>query len=135
MKKIIKRLKSNNGFTIQDVVIGLVILTMFAGLIGSIFVAIYKVQSETKLTASASLYGIQILENIDKISYEEVVEGKEMEDKFRQTFQIPEAMQLNLKVTPKNEEDTMKIVELTINYNFAGETETILFQKLKVKEL
>ena len=76
-KNIVKKLKSNKGFTMQDVIIGFVILTVFAGTIAGTYLAIYKTQAQTQATAVASLYGIQILENIDRISYEQVKNGME----------------------------------------------------------
>ena len=76
-KNIVKKLKSNKGFTMQDVIIGLVILTVFAGTIAGTYLAIYKTQAQTQATTVASLYGIQILENIDRISYEQVKNGME----------------------------------------------------------
>lgn len=83
-ENIVKKLKSNQGFTMQDVIIGLVILTMFAGTIAGSYLAIYKVQAQTQATAVASLYGVQILENIDRISYEQVTD--ELEDTYRQNL-------------------------------------------------
>ena len=133
MTKIAKKLKSNKGFTIQDTVIGLLVLVMFAGIIGSSFLAVYRIQCETKITAMATLYGIQIFENIDKIPYEEV--KNEKVDDYKKDFKIPDMINIKVEVTPKNEEDTIKLVELTMDYTFGGKTETILLQKIKVKEL
>ena len=86
MNKLYKKLKSDKGFTMQDVIIGLVILTIFAGTVASSYLAIYKVQAQTQATAVASLYGIQILENIDRISYEQVKNG--MEANYKQIYGI-----------------------------------------------
>ena len=91
MKKITEKLKSNKGFTMQDVIIGMVILTVFAGTIAGSYLAIYKIQAETQMTAVASLYGIQILENIDRIAYEDVKNG--MEDTYKQAYDISDKME------------------------------------------
>lgn len=133
MKKVFKRWKSNRGFTIQDVIIAMVVLVLFASTIGASFVVIYRIQSETKLNTVATLYAIQILENTDKISYEEVTNG--MENHYRATYEIPDSMNLNLEVSQYNTEDTIKNIKLTISYEFAGSTETLVLEKIKVKEL
>lgn len=133
MKKVFKRWKSNRGFTIQDVIIAMVVLVLFASTIGGSFVVIYKIQCETKLNTVATLYAIQILENTDKISYEEVTNG--MENHYRSAYGIPDLMNLNLEISQYNTEDTIKNIKLTISYEFAGSTETLVLEKIKVKEL
>ena len=96
MKKIVKNLKSNKGFTMQDVIIAIAILTLFAGTIAGSYLAIYKIQAETQITAVATLYGIQILENIDRIAYEDVKNG--MEDTYKQAYGISDQMGLRIEV-------------------------------------
>ena len=133
MKKIIKKLKSNKGFTMQDVIIGLIVLTIFAGTIASCYLAIYKVQAQTQATAVATLYGIQILENIDRISYEQVENG--MEQSYKQTYGISDAMNLKIDVSQYNSENTIKRIKLTLTYRIAGNEENLVFEKFKVKEI
>ena len=133
MEKVIKKLKSNKGFTMQDVIIGMVILTVFAGTIAGSYLAIYKIQAETQMTAVASLYGIQILENIDRIAYEDVKNG--MEDNYKQAYNISDKMDLKIEVSPYGTEDTLKMIRLTLTYEIAGNTEELVLEKLKVKEI
>lgn len=135
MERITRKLKSNKGFTMQDVIIGMVILTVFAGTIAGSYLAIYKIQAETQMTAVATLYGIQILENIDRIAYEDVKNEKEMEDKYRQDYGISDKVGLKLEVSQYDEEDTLKMVKLTLTYEIAGNTEELVLEKLKVKEI
>ncbi|MCI9246530.1 MAG: hypothetical protein HFJ30_05350 [Clostridia bacterium] len=133
MEKVIKKLKSNKGFTMQDVIIGMVILTIFAGTIAGSYLAIYKIQAQTQMTAVASLYGIQILENIDRIAYEDVKNG--MEDNYKQAYNISDKMDLKIEVSPYGTEDTLKMIRLTLTYEIAGNTEELVLEKLKVKEI
>ena len=133
MKKIVKNLKSNKGFTMQDVIIAIAILTLFAGTIAGSYLAIYKIQAETQITAVATLYGIQILENIDRIAYEDVKNG--MEDTYKQAYGISDQMDLRIEVSQYNSENTIKMVKLTLSYQVAGNTEDLVLEKLKVKEL
>lgn len=133
MKKIVKKLKSNRGVTMQDVIIGMVILTVFAGTIAGSYLAIYKIQAETQMTAVATLYGIQILENIDRIAYEDV--NNEMENTYRQAYDISEKVGLEIQVSQYDDKDTLKLVKLTLTYEIAGNTEELVLEKLKVKEI
>ena len=133
MERITNKLKSNKGFTMQDVIIGMIILTMFAGTIASTYIAIYKIQAETQMTAVATLYSIQILENIDRIAYEDVTNG--MEDTYKQAYNISNKMDLKIEVSPYNTEDTLKKIKLTFTYEIAGNTEQLVLEKLKAKEI
>ena len=133
MKKICKKLKSEKGFTMQDVIIGIVILIVFAGTIASSYLAIYKVQAQTEATAVASLYGIQILEDIDRISYEQVKNG--MEQEYKKTYGISDAMNLKIEVSQYDPDNTIKSVKLTLTYEIAGNQEDLVLEKLKIKEI
>ena len=130
-------IKSNSGFTMTDLVVALIIFLIFSGLVVTAFYSSYVVNSKTKITASATNYSIQILEDIDKITYDEVQNG--MENTYRQKFSIPDGYSLKMKVTNYNEgndkEDLIKNVELTIEYKIAGDNEKIVINKIKVKEL
>lgn len=127
------KLKSNKGFTLQDIVIGLAVLTIFATTIAGGYVAIYKVQCETRLTTIANLYAIQILENINRIDYDDVKNG--MENNYKQTYEMLDSMDLKIEVSQYDEEDTRKLVKLTISYEFAGKNHSILLEELKEREL
>lgn len=133
MKKLRTKVKSNNGFTIQDIIIAMTILVLFTSIIGGTLVSIYKIQAETKLSSAATLYSIQIIENIDKISYDEVINGDLRT--WRTDYGIPEIMNIDLNVSQYNENDTIKFVKLTISYEFSGETQTLVLEKLKTKEI
>ena len=130
-------IKSNSGFTMTDLVVALIIFLIFSGLVVTAFYSSYVVNSKTKITASATNYSIQILEDIDKITYDEVQNG--MDNTYRQKFSIPDGYSLKMKVTNYNEgndkEDLIKNVELTIEYKIAGDNEKIVINKIKVKEL
>lgn len=130
-------IKSDFGFTMTDLVIAMIIFLIFSGLVVTAFYSSYVVNSKTKITASATNYSIQILEDIDKITYDEVQNG--MENMYRQKFSIPNGYSLKMKVTNYNEgndkEDLIKNVKLTIEYKIAGDTEKIVINKIKVKEL
>lgn len=130
-------IKSNSGFTMTDLVVALLMLTLFTGMIGSLLYSSYKTNIQTKMTGLSVNYAIQILEDIDKITYDEVKNG--MESKYINALSIPAGFDLTIDVSNYNEgnskEDLIKKVKLTIIYQFSGETETVVFEKLKIKEV
>ena len=132
MKKILNKTKSNKAFTMQDLIIAFTILLLFTGLICGTIATIYKVQAETKLTSLATLYGIQIMENIDKISYDEVQNGDLRN--WKNDYGIPDNMSLNLEVEPYGEKDVVKHVKLTISYELSGKENNLELEKFKEKE-
>lgn len=132
MKKWLNKLKSNKGFTIQDVIVAMVILALFASTIAGALTLIYRIQSETKITAVATSYAIKIIENIDKIGYDEVKNG--MEENYKRMYSIPSKMNLKIDVNPYNTQGTIKRINLTITYEFSGQTRQLLMEKLKVQE-
>jgi len=130
-------IKSNSGFTMTDLVIALSIFTIFTGIIGTIMYSSFKLNLQTKMSGVAANYAIQILEDIDKISYEEVTNG--MENKYINKFSIPDGFKLTIEVSKYNngnsKQDLIKKVKLTITYNLSGSTESFVVQRLKIKEV
>ncbi len=135
MKTILKKAKSNRGFTMQDVAIAMIILLISAGTIAGAYMAVYKMQAQTRVTAVASLYGIQIIENIDRIKYDEVTDEVKMAQDYRTKYDIPDAIGIKLKIEPYGEDDIVKKVTLTMDYEISGTKETLVLEKLKIKEI
>ncbi len=136
MKKKQKRIQlniaSNKGFTMTDVVIALIIFTIFTGTIGSFMYASYKMNLQTKMSGSAVNYAMEILEDIDKIAYEEVTNG--MESKYIQKYAIPSGFRLSIQVSNYKEEDIIKKVKVTVSYELAKNTQDIVIERMKIKE-
>ena len=135
MKKI--NLKSNSGFTMADLVAALTIFALFTTIISTLMYSSYKSNMQVKMSGASVHYAMQILEDIDKISYENVKNG--MESSYISKFSIPSGFIISINVSNYNEgnnkEDLVKKVKLTISYEFSGDTESIVINKLKVKEL
>lgn len=132
MKILIEKIKLNKGFTMQDVIVAMMVLILFSGIIAGSFVTIYKIQAETKLSSLATLYAIQILENIDKIAYDEVTTGDLKT--WKSDYGISDRMNLDLNVSTYDSTKNIKLVKLTISYDFGGDTQTLVMEKFKVKE-
>lgn len=136
-KRIKLNMASNKGFTMADVVIALIIFSIFTGTIGSFMYSSYKMNLQTKMTGAATNYAMQILEDIDKIAYEEVTNG--METKYIEKYAIPSGFTLSIDVSNYKEgddvEDVIKKVRLTISYELAKDGRNIVIERMKIKEM
>ena len=129
--------KSNSGFTMTDLVAALIIFSVFTGIIGALMYSSLKINLQTKMAGIAGYYAIQILEDIDKIGYDSVT--NDMEEYYKTKLILPPGFDLSIDVLKYNEgtekEDLIKIVNLTITYRVAGNSEKFMIERLKVKEL
>ena len=137
--KIFKNIniKSQNGFTMQDLVIALLIITLFVGIISTLMYKVYKIEIESKLMSQMVMYSVQILEDIDKISYEEVT--SDLSNSYNNKFSIPKGFKIDINVSnyleeTTNDQDLIKIVKLNISYDYLGEKEEFKVTRLKIKE-
>ena len=130
-----QNLKSESGITMVDLIAAFTIFTIFTGILVSLMYSVYKVNMEMRLSGLAVNYSIQILEDIDKITYDEVTNG--MEEIYREKFLIPDVYNLSIEVSDYNSgsENYVKRVKLTITYTLSGKEETTVINKLKVKEV
>ena len=131
-------IRSNKGFTMQDLAIATLIITIFVGLISTLMYSVYKTNVKTNLTSQMATYAVQILEDIDKIPYEDV--KPELADEYKSDFSIPESFNISIEVSNygegvNNVQDVIKIVKLNISYTILNETEGFSIQKLKIKEM
>ena len=131
-------IKSEKGFTMEDLTIALLIITLFVGVISTMMYKVYKVNLKTDLTSQMVIYAVQILEDIDKIAYEEV--KPELADIYNSKFSIPQGYTIDIQVSNygegiSNVKDLIKIVKLNISYTFSGEKEEFTVTRLKIKEI
>lgn len=137
MKKIYINLNSNKGFTIQDLIIAISIFVLFSTLIGTLFVSIYKIQVKSQVQEIITLYAVQILEYIDKISYDDV--NEQLATNVKKIFKIPSSLNITINIEnyEKNEQETyIKKVRVNIEHNKPNsEHENIAIVKLKIKEI
>jgi len=137
MKRRQINIKDNKGFTMVDLVIALTIFTIFTIIISTLMYSSFKTNLQIKMSGISIYYAMQILEDIDKISYADVKNG--IENTYISKFSIPSGFTINLDVSNYNEgnskNDLIKKVKLTILYEVFGETESIVINKLKIKEI
>lgn len=144
-QKNIFKLKSNNGFTMMDLIIAITIFSIFTGLICTLIVNIFIMQAESKAQEVATLYAVQIVEYIDKIAFEDVTNNLSTE--VVEMFDIPSVFNINIKVTEyktnikstevmTDEYDVYtKMVSTNISYTFNKEEKNILINRLKIREM
>lgn len=137
MKLTKSMLKSNKGFTVQDVAIAIMVIVAFASIVSSTYLVIYKTQASTKIDAIATLYTVQITERIDKLSYDDVAQEnlQTIIATMKSDFTIPSSFEINLDIIPYNDQDIIKTVKLTLNYTALGSQRAITIERLKVKEV
>lgn len=136
MKKI--DLKANKGVTVTDVIVAVIILSLFVGIIGNMFYQIAKNSNMIRYNTIAVYYAIKIAENIDIMSYEEVT--NELNNNIIEKYEMPEGFDGIIEVSKCNEEDLtkediIKKVKITINYTFLNDQRSYKIEKLKIKEM
>ena len=132
------KIKSENGFTMQDLLVACFIFILFVGLIGTLMYRVYETNIRASLTSQMCMYAVQILADIDKISYEDA-QSKTGAD-YKEQFSIPEGFNVELQFTDYGAdkayiEDIIKIVDLKISYTVANQTEEFTVRRLKIKEI
>lgn len=134
--KFINKFKLNKGATLSDIVIAIIIMIILGATVISMFYKLYYNTVMIRLNAIAVNYAVSILEDIDKLSYDEVTEDVN----FKGKFNIPNNFRIILEVKKYNEEnpekeDIIKIVKLTIKYRMQDDEEELTISKLKIKEI
>ena len=135
------RYKREEGVTIIDLVIAIIIMSVFVGVITTLITGIYKQSLEVQISSNAMSYATIILEKIDEKSFEEVQNPNFVENlKASGEVTIPEEYTIKLNVeNPDNvsEEvsDVIKKATVTVNYKIRNEEKSISISKLKVKEI
>ena len=137
--KLVKlNIKSEKAFTMQDLVIALVIIMLFVGIIGSTMYLAFKNNAKTNLTSQMTFYAVQIIEDIDKISYEEAI--TKTGNDYKSQFQIPDGYMVEVSFSNygegiENVQDVIKRVDVKLSYTIAGDTVDYSIEKLKIKEI
>lgn len=134
---LIKKIKSNKGVALVDVVTGMLILTLFIGILTTTFYQIYKYNMSIRLNAITVNYTIKILEDIDRMPYEKVT--NELNNSLKEDYNIDDSYKVSLDIQNYNKddetkEDIIKIVTVTIKYNGVDGEEQYTVKKLKIKE-
>lgn len=134
-----KNIKSNRGVSITDVVIALIILTIFTGVIGNLIYQIAYNNAALRVNAIAVDYAVKEAEYIDKIAYEDVqtsnekitqINGEDVLDAFTVKLDVED-----YKGNDETKQDIIKKVIITVNYNILKDEKSYKIEKLKIKEM
>ena len=136
MKK--QYLKGNKGVTITDIVVAMIILSLFVGLIGNLYYQIALQNSIVQSNAVAAYYVVKIAEDIDKMPYESVT--NELSNTVKQTYELPDGINIMITVEKYSEidptkEDIVKTVSIRAEYECFEQTRVYEVKKLKIKEI
>lgn len=136
MKRI--NFKNDKGISMIDVIIAIIILTLFVSIIGSLYYQILYYNRAIKMNAKAVSYAVTIAEYTDKIEYEDVKEDL-LNENVKQKYGLEDGFEAKIKVEnysdiDQTKEDVIKIITITIDYEFLNETRSYEIKKLKIKE-
>jgi len=138
---ISKLWKENKGIVVADALIAILIMSIFIGVISTLCYNIYISASFTKRNGIATNYGINIMEYIEKLPYDDVTEYNlvqyinTLEDASignDTPYRIGKNIQ-NYNETPGNigKKDLIKIIKVEIKYNLGDSEKIIKFEKIK----
>ena len=130
MKKIIS---NNKGITGIDLTIGIIVLSIFSGVIISLMVNTYSKVVEIRKSANAMAYATIILEKVDEKAYEKVTDNfvQELGDEIL----INSDYTVNFKVVQADDNDYVKRVTVKVTYTVNNEEKSLEIRKLKIKEI
>lgn len=137
--KWIKKVKSNKGVMGTDIVVSLVVLTLFAGVIASLFADVFFQNVSIRMNALATNYAIKILEDTDKMSYIDVTQ-EQMNKNLTNKYGISSNYNVTVKVENysdmvSNKKDVIKIITVTVKYTLKDQPYTYTVKKLKIREM
>ena len=136
--KFLKKCKENKAAMGVDIAVSLIVLSLFAGLIASMFVEIFYQNISIRMNAMAVNYAIIILEDTDRLPYAEVTTENLMGN-IRERYLMSDNYTANIEVTNYSDidptkADIIKIVKVTISYELQDESYSFTVEKLKIKE-
>ena len=129
MKKIIS---NNKGITGIDLTIGIIVLSIFSGVIISLMVNTYCTVVEIRKSANAMAYATIILEKVDEKSFEKVNDS--FVSYLEALGEVDISDDYKVEFSTETLEDSFKKAIITVRYDVNGEEKSITINKLKVKE-
>lgn len=139
---MIKKIKSENGFTTIDATIAIIIVSLALVLISSIVYNTYLQVLSTHKSAMSTFYLVQVLEKANKLDYNDINlnEGILTSEGENQILDIPidanYVVTLNIKKYNKTEGNTdkldlIKILEAKVSYTDNKLQKDIIIKTLK----
>ena len=137
-------MKSNKGVTLMDVIEALIILSLFVGVIGSLFYKIVYNSNLINYNAIAAYFAVRVAEKVDEMPYDNLTKQKltnEINNLIEDdNLDIPSTYSVSVDVKKYNSNDSskldiLKIVLIDVNYSFFDRDFNYQIKKLKVREI
>ena len=137
-------MKSNKGVTLMDVIVALIILSLFVGVIGSLFYKIVYNSNLINYNAIAAYFAVRVAEKVDEMPYDNLTKQKltnEINNLIEDdNLDIPSTYSVSVDVKKYNSNDSskldiLKIVLIDVNYSFFDRDFNYQIKKLKVREI
>ena len=129
-------IKSEKGFTLQDLLIAIVIIGIFTGVTSSVMISWYNLSLETVVTGNATYYAIKIMEKVDRENFDEVTEENIIT--WLNEISVPSVYNISVEVGNYSEDgivlQNVKEIKLTISYTLGNSEEKLVMNKLKIQE-
>lgn len=139
MFRLKEKLKENKGFSSADIVTSIIILMLFTGLVASLFYNYYISSSKITRNSVACLCIIDTIENIQKMSYEDI-NNESITAKIQELYNnktIPSQYQVTANIEKYNEiqgnedkEDIIKILTVNVQYSLNNKIQTLSIKNL-----
>lgn len=139
--KLLKNIKNETGITGIDLVIAIIIMSIFIGIITTLMTNIYRQSLEVQASSYAMAYATVILEKVDEKSFEEVQNPNFIEElKESGEITMPDDYKITLDISnPDNvTQDVASVIKkatVTVSYNVNNKEQSMSISKLKVKEI
>ena len=125
-------ISNNKGITGIDLTIGIIVLSIFSGVIISLMVNTYSTVVEIRKSANAMAYATIILEKVDEKSFEKVNDS--FVSYLEALGEVDISDDYKVEFSTETLEDSFKKAIITVRYDVNGEEKSITINKLKVKE-
>lgn len=134
----IKKLKSDKGISMVDIIGAIIILNLFIGVIGTLYYQILLNSNLIRSNATAVYYTVKIAEDIDRMAYEDVTNN--LNTNINNKYEINEHYTASISVENYNKNDSskkdiIKIVTIKIQYDYLDTSNEYKISKLKIKEI
>lgn len=137
-----KTIKKENGFTAVDAIIAMMIVVIFVTIMSSVMYSVYIAQTESRRTAIALNYAVDIFERIGEMDYRDVTSESVLNDISNLTVtdvvSTSEGAKgnigdyvVNLNVSEQYEDVKLAVVKISFKIT-AERTESIELKRLKV---
>lgn len=142
MNKKEQIIKGNKGFTTADVAVAIIIITIFVGMIATIFYNFYLTTTAKNRNAMATNCLIDVIEQVKLIPYDEIDETRvnSLIDALAKDETIPKGYTITVSVQKYNEiegnegkEDIIKILNVKAEYTVGNKIEKIDISTLLTK--